>query len=73
MKSAINERFVNSDKALETDLTLSGENAYVFRNITGRCGENNTDCEMGLSLSMWMNQEPVEYAENVKVPPTSGS
>ena len=73
MKPAVNQYFVNSNNINDTEITLSGDNAYIFHNITGKCGENDTDCEMGLSLSMWMKQEPLDYVENVESAPTSGN
>ncbi|CAB4019932.1 Hypothetical predicted protein [Paramuricea clavata] len=72
MKPAVNQHFVNSNNTEETEITLSGDNAYIFHNITGKCGENDTDCEMGLSLSMWMKQEPLDYVENIESAPTPG-
>ena len=74
MKPEIDEQFVNANNNETTDnISLSGDNAYIFRNITGRCGDNNTNCEMGFSLAMWMKQEPIDYVENVESSPTSGT
>ncbi|XP_028409028.1 uncharacterized protein LOC114531613 isoform X2 [Dendronephthya gigantea] len=72
VKPEIDEQFVNANSNETTDsISLSGNKAYIFRNVTGRCGDNNTNCEMGFSLAMWMKQEPIDYMENVESPPTS--
>ena len=73
MKPTISEHFVSPNNTNDSVLTLSGDNAYVSRSMTGRCGEDNTDCEMGLSLSMWMKPEPLDIVENVEPAPTPGN
>lgn len=40
-----------------TELSIAGRHSLLVHNVTARCALNNTDCQPGLSLAMWMKPD----------------
>ena len=40
-----------------SELSIAGRHSLLLHNLTPRCGFNNTNCQPGLSLAMWMKAD----------------
>lgn len=38
-------------------MTLANQPEVLNKNVSGKCGENSSECQDGLSLAMWMKHD----------------